>query len=154
MICLIGVIIPVGGIGLIIFFSGIPNDNPISVLHNILFMLTPVFGFILMLYVMVRLSFMTVIALAEGRVSVPYAWHLSKGWTATMFVTFLVIWGVSALVPLALQLGGQGVVRGAFSGVTTIVYAITTLIYYAVIVTAYKKAAQDQPPVSLAVESF
>lgn len=157
--CLIGILIPLGliagGVGFIMGYSQIHLGGVIGVITSIVLpIVLLILTFVLLLWSMIRLSFMAVIAVAEGRISLTRAWRLSKGWAGALIASFLPVMLLSALVPGALLLTGHGADQSLMMGVSSIVSPVTTLVYYAIIVTAYKKAAQDQPSVPLAVESF
>lgn len=150
--CLVGVMAVAGGLGFLVGYSRAHFDH--VVVTVVLPVLLSAFVLASFFWAAIRLSFLVVIALAENRISLSYAWRLSRGWGGSLMACLLVIALLSAAVPVALFLVGLGADQNLVVGVTSITSAVTTLIYYAVIVTAYKKAVQDQPPVPLAVESF
>lgn len=152
LVCLIGVMAVAGGLGFLVGYGRAHFDNVVVTI--VLPVLLLAFTLVFIFFATIRMSFLVVIALAENRISLSYAWRLSRGWVGSLMACFLVITLLSAAAPVALFLAGRGADQNLVMGVTSITSAITTLIYYAVVVTAYKKAAEDQPPVPLAVESF
>lgn len=156
MLCIIICMIPAVLVGIAVGFASTllkhMDVSPalILVMQTLLFLGI----FITMFYIMVRLAFVTVAAVAEGRISVSRPWRLSIGWGKTLLACWLILSLLSILVVGALMLAGYAASPKLFIVGTSIFSDISTMIYFAILVKAYKKAAQEEPAVSPTSESF